>query len=303
MNKVFISFEQNIKKFQWAVLACFISLLCYGLYKNGFSYYFQGLISFNEASSLLFFPLISIASSLIYECLEKRKIQISLSSIIEGILFSLLIPSRFPLWCYIILVVLYFLLKKFLATKIPTISFLCFIKVLSMLLSLFIFHIDYQNAVEISYPYLYGTLDTFFGRSVGALGTTSIFLILISYGVLCSNYYYKKELPIYILGSFFMLEIIYVLLISHTNLLLELLNSHMFFAAIFLAPMKSKSPAEAKDLVIYGIAIGIGGFLISTFANITDGIYMILLLAQIIWTIYLNFQKIKYQKALAKKKD
>ena len=303
MNKVFISFEQNTKKFQWALLTCLVSLLLYGLYKNGFSYYFQGLITLQEASSLLVFPLISLACSFLYESIEKRRVHFSLSGAMEGILLCLLIHPRFPLWCYLILVVLYFLLKKFLASKLPTVSLICLIKVLSMLLSEFIFHIDYQNIVEVSYPYLYGILDAFFGRSVGALGTTSIFLILIYYGISCSNYYYKKELPIYILGSFFLLETIYVLLVSHDNLLLELLNSHVFFAAIVLAPMKNKSPAEAKGLVLYGIAIGIGCFLISNFANMTDGIYIVLLLAQIIWTIYLNIQTVKYQKTLVTQKD
>lgn len=300
MNKVFIFFEQNLKKFQWTVLICFGSLLFYGLYKNGFSYYFRGLISFQEVSSLLFFPLISIVISFLYECIEKRRIQFSLSSAIEGILLGLITYPRFPIWCYFILVVLYFLLKKYLAAKISTISLICFVKVLSMLLNQFFFHIDYQNIIEIAYPYLYGIVDTFFGRSVGALGTTSIFLMLICYGFFSSNYYYKKELPIYILGSFFLLETIYVVLFSHDNLLLELLNSHVFFASIVLAPMKNKSPAEAKCLALYGIIIGMGCFFINIFAHITDGIYIILLFAQIIWTIYLHFQKLKYQKALVK---
>ena len=77
----------------------------------------------------------------------------------------------------------------------------------------------------------------------------------------------------------------------------------MFFAAIVLAPMKNKSPAETKGLVLYGIAIGIGCFLISNFVNMTDGIYIVLLLAQIIWTIYLNIQTVKYQKTLVTQKD
>lgn len=300
MNKVFISFEQNTKKLQWTVLACFISLLLYGLYKNGFSYYFQGLISFSEASKLFLFPIISVAFLCLYECVENQKIQISLSRVMEGILLALLIPTRFPIWCYVIMIIVYIILKKILSKKIPTISFICLIKVISMLLSGFIFHIDYQNTIEVAYPYLYGILDAFFGRSVGALGTTSIFLVLICYAVFCSDYYYKKELPIYILGSFMVLETIYVLFISHENLLLELLNSHVFFASVILAPMKNKSPAEAKALALYGVTIGVGSFLISTFIEITDGIYIIILLAQMVWTIYLHIQKIKYQKALVK---
>ena len=114
MNKVFISFEQNTKKLQWTVLACFISLLLYGLYKNGFSYYFQGLISFSEASKLFLFPIISVAFLCLYECVENQKIQFSLSRVMEGILLALLIPTRFPIWCYVIMIIVYIILKKIL---------------------------------------------------------------------------------------------------------------------------------------------------------------------------------------------
>lgn len=303
MNKVFVYFEQNTKKIQLAIFGSLLVLAFYGAYKNGFAYYFQGLLSFADSMKLLLFPLIGLLGAFFYGVILSKKLQFSLEYAIEGVLLALFMPVRFPIWCFVVLVILYFGLKNLWQKKLSTISLLCFIKVLSMVLSEFVFSIDYQNVIETSYPYLYGITDAFFGRGVGAYGTTSIFLILVCYAVFCSDYYYKRELPIYILGSFLLLETAYVLFVTHENLLLALLNSHIFFVSIVLAPMKNHSPAESKYLLIFGLFVGIGSFLLNAFFDFSDGIYIVLLFAQILWTLALNFQKLYYQKTLATQKD
>ena len=112
MNKVFVYFEQNTKKIQLAIFGSLLVLAFYGAYKNVFAYYFQGLLSFADSMKLLLFPLIGLLGAFFYGVILSKKLQLSLEYAIEGVLLALFMPVRFPIWCFVVLVILFFALKN-----------------------------------------------------------------------------------------------------------------------------------------------------------------------------------------------
>lgn len=284
MNKVYMHYQEKKSWYLKAIYTTIISLVLWGFYKNGFVYYLQGNLSFLESLKPLLYPVIGVIFCILEDYITTKKIKNR--SIIEGLLLGIMIPPRFSIMIYIILVVGYVLLRKIIARKLPTISTLLLFKLSTIMVSHFILSIDYQNIIEINKPYLYGIIDTFFGRSVGNVGTTCIFILLIFYFIKTTDFYYKKELPIYIVASYSILTILYCILFPQENMLLNLLNSHVYFMAIILATVPRTSPAEKKYIAGFGILVGVLAFIFQMVLHFTNGIYLSLLLLQLGWTIF-----------------
>lgn len=286
--------EKKKKSVQNLILATLIAMGLYGIYKNGISYVFLGRMDWNQVFSLCLFPIISTITHIGINLFQKKK---AFENICEGVLFGLMVPPLFPIWLFLLLELIYFLCK-IIHLRIP-ISFLLFFKLLLCLSSL-IFQIPYENLIENTTPYLYGILDLFLGRSVGNLGTTSIILLIVLYLFLNLDFYYKKDLPIYALVTFFFFSFIYSLFHPGYLFIREFLNSHLWFTAIVLLPSNDYSPATKNGRILYGILFGFLSFVFLSFLNIIDGCYYLLvffqLLLPLVRYLWIKKQSIVYVK-------
>lgn len=288
-------YEENTKKREILLIFMFLIMICYGIYKNGLTYYFLGKLSFIEALKPVLFPLLGIFISIAIKSIKEKKIAFSRKDILLGIFYGLVMPTEFPIIIYCLFVTVFTILKELLKMKFFMISWLALYKVIEMILSCTL-NIGLENKIEASIPYLYGILDTFFGRNVGAFGTTNIFLILIIYGILCTSFYYKKELPITSIVSYLILFFGYFFFFQNRLELKDALNSTFLFVAITILPINKTTPGEKKEENIYGISFGILSFIFIHVCHIIEGAYLSLLLINILWNLYFPIWKKQWTK-------
>jgi len=286
-NKHVLHFKDEKEKYQKIILCLFVILCFYGCYKNGLSYYFIGKMSLEESLKPLLFPIIGILETSIFTISFKQKI--TLEKISLGILFGLLVPPMFSLIIFSIYTAIFLILYFFTSKKIPSISFLVLYKVILMGITA-MNSLGLENIIEKNNSYLYGIVDVFFGKGIGNIGTTNIFLILIGYFILSSYFYYKKELPIYALASYAICSLIYSFIKPDVFILKDMLNSSFCFAITFLLPINEKSPGTKKEKIIYGCLVGVGSFLLIHLFSIFDGVFIVLLLVNIGWNLTLCYR-------------
>lgn len=271
-----IHYEKKSKKNIYIFYGLLFALAIYGFYKNGLSYVFIGKMNWIDAAKPLFFLGISLIGGTLYNALKKQPLT---KRLFEAILLSLMTPVNFPLWLYTILIVLYYSLK-YIRLRV-FVSRILFFKLLLILTSFFL-HITYENSIEASTPYLYGILDVFLGRAVGNVGTTSILILIGCFAFLSYQIYYKKEIPLTILISYgatlFVLEIFF----PTGNYFLNLLNSHIWFAAIFLAPTNEYSPISKKIIALYSISIGSIPAIFIHFFGFQNSAYLVIAVFQVL---------------------
>ncbi len=274
------------KNFQ-SILTLFFSFFAfYGFYKNGFNYYLIGKMSLFASLRPLLFPIIGVLIVLGIESIKRKKLSINSNNIILGIFLGLFMPVEFPIVWYVILCSCFLLIYDILKKKMPVISWLCIFKCIVIMIT-HIFHIGLENQVEKTTPYLYGTLDVFFGKSVGTIGTTSFLLIVLLYLFLAANdFYYKKELPLYTYLSFLILFFCDFLFFQNNLQIKDAMNSSVLFMAVCLVPINENSPVSTTFQRIYGIAIGLLSFVFIHILNLTEGAYISLCLINILWTIF-----------------
>lgn len=287
MNQVYMHYKQDKKKIELSLLAIIVLMLLYGIYKNGLSYIMIGKMNLEDFLPLTLFPILSMIGQMV----SSKTWKLSIQEIIEALLLSIMIPPRFSLIIYIVLILVYYLSKKHFQKILPNLSFLLVYKILTCLISTFFLKIDYQNIIEAQNPYLYSPIDQLFGRGVGNLGSTSILLMLVCFGVSMQDVYYKKELSISIITTYILLVILYACLYTHEDFLPQVFNSHLFFSAILLSSIPKSSPAEKRYIYVQGILTAVIGFVLTLIFSHPNGIYYSLFLTQVIWTILHQFLK------------
>ena len=266
--------KQNFSKLLYILLSL---CLFYGWYKNGLSYVFLGRMSFSSACLLLIYPLVSLLINILYNKISKKKWY---HELYEGLFLSLIIPPNSPYLLFILLTLGYFFIKK-IRLKTPVSRLLLFKVCLGVFCLLF--SISYENQIESSVPYFYDVIDLFFGRAVGNFGTTSILLLFLIYLLFASDFYYKKELPIYTIVSFGICAFFYSAIIKDFSFLSTFLNSHIWVVAIFFVPENKYSPAIGPYKNIYAILIGILSFIFMYLLNIPDGAYYVVFILELLW--------------------
>ncbi len=288
MYKTALFYDDHQEKRKKIILVILLLLLLFGIYKNGLQYLSNNLVLKIDIFKLFLYPIISFIGVLGYSLLKKEKITID--NACEAIILALLVPPRFPLIIYSIIIFGYFLLKSFNYKCLETISLIVIYKVILILVGSII-HLNNLNLVELNHSYHYGILNNFFGYSVGDLGTTNIVLIIILLITMCSSFYYKKELVFYLLLPFFIWQVINVLLLKELNT--TLLQSTYFLASILIAPLNGKSPGSKKEIIIFGLGISLLSIVLDYVLKSTNSIYIALLIFQILWTISLRIRKEK----------
>lgn len=272
-------YEDKRKIFEWVTLIFLILFLFYGLYKNHLFYVMMGMSNFSIF--LFFVPILGVLEILLLSRFWKEKI--TLKTILLGLFTSILLPPSFPIFWYFLISFLFYNFYFFLHKKIKCCSFLLFYKVI-LLFFTSLFSIGLENSFEKQNAYFYGTIDVFFGKNVGAFGTTNLFLILVCFLVLCSYFYYKKEIPIY---SFIIYSFCFFGFFFFSPNLYELkdfLNPSFFFASVFFLPINEFSPVTKRKKWIYGCFYGFLSFLFIHCFSMMEGAYLALFFTQILFS-------------------
>ena len=105
-------------------------------------------------------------------------------------------------------------------------------------------------------PMFYKTIDIFLGRSIGGVGSTNICLLIICLIILSTRFYYKKEIPFITIGVYALLTVLVAISNKDGDLFIKLLNSTVFFVAIFYLPFNDFSPLRYSSQIIYSIVSG-----------------------------------------------
>ena len=107
-------------------------------------------------------------------------------------------------------------------------------------------------------------------------------LLLVLGLILMENYYYKKEIPIYSYGLYFVSLIGYAIYKSDMTFFLEYFcNSQVVAALVFLAPLSLFSPYSSKRKSLYSFLIG--GLILPLSIKFTfhEGVYLAILISNL----------------------
>ena len=264
------------------LLISLLLLSFYGSYKNGLVYYYNGIYSLKEAIYPLLISLLSFIPVII-EIIKAKKIKNSLLIPIT----ILTLPVNTNIYYVIAMIIIMTILIN--KTTFP------FFYLLS---TYFILTNDFNNPIE-QQPIFYHTVDTFFGKSIGALGTTNIFLLIIIYLILQTRFYYKKEIPLITIITYSLLTLIVDIINHDGHVFLHILNSSVFYTSIICLPWNNYTPYEKT--LLYAFITGIL-FYLSTYLDFLKGPFYVLT----IMTIFIYIQKKlcrKNQNQLQKEKN
>ena len=280
MNKThpFLHFDSD-NNYYYHIGMILFPLIFYGFYKNGILPFLNQDANLYQMLKPLLFPFIGFAIGLLVDYMiwwQNSEKVIWTSSPFYGTLITMTLPLTSNLFLVGILLFLFlFFFRKLEKTKYAM-NGLFGTKFLFVILLTFLAKVPFQNPTESTNLVIYSTLDIFFGRNLGGISTTSIFLMLLAYAYLWFYYYYKKSIPIYIIITFIILSLIFELILPTGNLLTFLLNPSLIFASVFFAPEVQASPYTEFGQRIYGVGCGLLSFLCIKFVNTLEGVYIAL---------------------------
>jgi len=146
---------------------------------------------------------------------------------------------------------------------------------------------SYLNLYNLNVEVNYSFIDLFLGRSIGGLATSNILIIIICY-IILSFTPYKKEIPIIASFSYFITLLIYSLLFK-SDIILNIVNmfsGEFMYGVVFIASISHFSPISPKYRAIYAIFIGILSFIFSIIFNIYEGVFIAIIVSNIIIYLY-----------------
>ncbi len=276
----------NINRTKIFLLLPFIIFACY---KNGFIPFQKNLVTILYVFKPLVLSFLSILIAFIIEFIISFYKKESFSENIYnsslpyyGLLYSLIIPANINPYLYILLLTITLFLSKI---KINLINPISLGKVLFILSALLVNSYSYQNIYEKTFTVSYNILDILFGKIPGGSGSTSALLSIIIFLILLTRKYYKKEITIAMILSFSIISLLSSFIFK-SNLLSPIFESELLFTSIFIAPLANYSPYTNKGKIVYGISIGIIGFILCQLINIKEGLYISILILSAISKIF-----------------
>ena len=276
----------NINRTKIFLLLPFIIFACY---KNGFIPFQKNLVTILYVFKPLVLSFLSILIAFIIEFIISFYKKESFSENIYnsslpyyGLLYSLIIPANINPYLYILLLTITLFLSKI---KINLINPISLGKVLFILSALLVNSYSYQNIYEKTFTVSYNILDILFGKIPGGSGSTSALLSIIIFLILLTRKYYKKEITIAMILSFSIISLLSSFIFK-SNLLSPIFESELLFTSIFITPLANYSPYTNKGKIVYGISIGIIGFILCQLINIKEGLYISILILSAISKIF-----------------
>lgn len=271
---------------------CFILLFIYGIYKNAYLPVHMGYAPLTSAFYCLFFPILGGLIGFLCDYLFNKKS--TYNNFFYGILFSFIIPISTPIHIFLIILVLSLFFHIFLIEeKDLDFNFIALGKILLIILLIGLNKYNYANRLESSGMFVYSLIDNINGHNISGLFTSNVLLIIFSFIFLSFDFYYKKEIPLISYGLYFLEILGYSIYKSDMRIFLNnFLNSTILFALVFIATIPLFSPYSKKRKMMYSIFIGILTLPLSLKFSFYEGIYIVIIFANIfifIWEKFCRF--------------
>lgn len=281
MNNIYFHNQDTLKKIVIKYLLGLIPLIIYGFYKNGILLYLDNLISFTNLFTIFYLLIIGIVLLLIVNYIFKKDTFWNMDLILV-IIVSMFMPSRINLIIYTIFLFLSLIIINLISKKIKynKISLV----VLLILLGLILLNkLNYMNLAEEMEIYALNFFDLICGRSVGGIATSNIVL-----GIICLFYFaffnnYKKIIAFSSLVAF----VICTLIIKNFDIY-AILTSNAILALILIAPESINTPINLKQMVIYGIGLGILVSIFTNFVSMQIGCFLAIFIWSILMPVLVN---------------
>ncbi len=259
----------------------FLLLLLFGWYKNGLLPFIHGYHSFSQVLLVFLYPLLGMGLGKLFDVVFKNeKIY---DYFFYGMLFSLFLPLSTPLWLYLLFLTGLFLFHFFvLEKKDLDLNFLVLGKLLLVLCLIFLDNYHYSNALESSQRFVYSFVDGLMGHQISGLFISNVLLIFGGYLFLSFDAYYKKEIPIYSYGLYFLSLIGYAIYKEDMTFFLEYFcNSQVVAGLVILAPLSLFSPYSKKRKSLYSLLIGVLILPFSLKFSFQEGVFLAILVANL----------------------
>lgn len=128
----------------------------------------------------------------------------------------------------------------------------------------------------IGVPLAPGSLDVLIGHVAGSIGGVSVPLLLVGAGVLLGRRVIRWQLPVFYLGTFAVLALVFGGLGTGQGwlaggALFHLLSGNLVLAAFFAAPDPVTSPLTDTGRAVLGVILGVLTFFLRFFGSLGDG--------------------------------
>ncbi len=277
--------KKNNKELNIDYLIALLPLVIYGFYKNYFIVYNRGLITlFDVIKQIVIFLLViavAILIPILVNILQKRKWNEGILkdyTIPLVIIFFLIMPVKYNKFIFLIILAVFVCLNSFLKVNKFSFNRIAFLEVLTLIIMRQLGGIAYESVYESTKELSFTLFDSFFGRSVMNFGTTNIFLILCGFAYLTYRGYYKKEIPLIIIGTY-LLSGVGINFLMHKDIFSifsTLITTNILFSAIFVATIPFYSPYTKEGTIIYSILIGLFTSIFSIYFSLNEVIFVII---------------------------
>lgn len=269
--------RQDTKTLVKLNLLLLVPFLIYGLYKNGYLIYTKGLINGYMLFKPLYLVLISFMIKIVLDLIIYHKIKIDYN-FVYLFLVALIMPYNVNLIIYTITLLIGYLITRIIS-KYITFNKVCFMYLLIILVTYLAFGLDFRSPLEENFTFSFSVMDILMGRSIGGISSTSIILSLLVFSYYTFNFYYKKDIPLFINLTYLILSIIYFIFSKDNSLII---NSEVVFGSIFVASLPNSSPYKRVHQIIYGVSIGLLTFGLIFLTNKIISIYLAILVISLL---------------------
>lgn len=273
-------------------------LLLYSIYKNGYLLYRNNLISqINMFKPLLLVLLTIFITYFIDYVLSKKKYNNIFEEDYNPVYMSLItlaLPLNINIFNLLIVIVIIDIIINL--VPINEINIYNITKLIIVISIFLLGYYEYKNIYELNIDTSINTFDMFMGRSIGGIGTTNHFLMIICFIIFLFIPSYKKEIPIIALLTYFSMIILFLLF--NQNIVLnirELINSEFLYGIIFIATIPNYSPIVLKDRVVYGIIVGTFSFIATKLINPYEGVFVGIFIANLLMYSLYKVRNLKYE--------
>lgn len=283
--------KKNNKELNIDYLIALFPLLIYGFYKNYFIVYNRGLITFFDVIKQIVIFLLVIAVAILIpilvNILQKRKWCDGILrdyTIPLVIIFFLIMPVKYNKFIFLIILAVFVCLNSFLKVNKFSFNRIAFLEVLTLIILRHFGGIAYESIYESTKELSFTLFNSFFGRSVMNFGTTNIFLILCGFAYLTYRGYYKKEIPLIIIGTY-LLSGVGINFLMHKDIFSifsTLITTNILFSTIFVATIPFYSPYTKEGIIIYSILIGLFTSIFSIYFSLNEVIFVIIFIVSLL---------------------
>lgn len=279
---VYIHSKNDLKNSVLKYILCLIPLYLYGFYKNGILLYNKDLIDFFAMFKIFYLLFLGLGAYVLVNAVFKNKLKIDTELLVIFIVPLFMMPNTNYL-IYFGGMVFGLILFKILAKKF-NINISILLILLIILGQLILKNYGYQNIAEDLNLYAFSSFDLLWGRGSGGIGSTNIIFLLLIMLFLSFKTIYKYQVALSSLLIYCILSLVF-------GFYTFLFNGNAIAAFILLATDSISSPVEGKNKIIYGLLVGILGFILTNFVSFYTGAFLSILIVSIIWNFICQITK------------